>query len=81
MVKTTITRNDWPTEPPKFPRLYRNHRGYAVLFTDPTHGTVVAWEEGQPHALGHTPGNWCSCYDREHWTRLTPGESVTLTVE
>lgn len=77
MIKTAVLP---ATGSDEFPRLCRSRKGYVVLFIAPTRGTVVAREEGHPHELGSYGLSWVSCYETSHWTRMTPGESVTLTV-
>lgn len=65
----------------EFPALFKNNKyGSIILFNSKTSGTVL--KSGyKTHIVGDYYENWVDCFDKNVWTPLKSGESITLTVE
>lgn len=79
MLKSTVSMNTTSQKMnATLPALYRTPQGTVVLFRKPTEGMVVG---GDFYELGHYSETWVTCFDTTSWTRLEPGESITIAVE
>lgn len=62
----------------QFPILARDKELF-ILFTDKCKGIVLSAPPDSPYGVGDYCNDWIPVTDRDSWTILPPGDSVTLS--